>query len=103
MRFSIALCSIATTLTKTSRADLPKAAKVKIQSLTGTPIQMFEVEVISDGENVTFGKTATQSSTFKNKKGFSASKAVDGQMDRFSRTKRNDECAWWMVDLRSAV
>ena len=64
---------------------------------------MFEVEVISSGENVALGKSATQSSTFKNKKGFSASKAVDGQMDRFSHTDRNDECAWWTVDLGSAV
>ena len=64
---------------------------------------MFEVEVISNGENVALGKSATQSSTFKNKKGFSASKAVDGQMGRFSHTERNDECAWWMVDIGSSV
>ena len=58
---------------------------------------------MSNNQNIALGKSASQSSNFNNKKRFSASKAVDGQTNSFSHTSRNDECAWWMVDLGSSV
>ena len=64
---------------------------------------MFEIEVISNGQNIARGKSATQTSNFKDKKTFGALKAIDGQMNSFSHTNRDDECAWWMVDLGSSV
>jgi hypothetical protein len=50
-----------------SEGCFPLAKKVKVQSLTGVPLQMFEVQVISSGSNVAIDKDATQSSDFKGK------------------------------------
>lgn len=72
---------------------------MKMQSITGDPIHVFEVEVYSSGKNVAKNKSATQSSTLKT---FSAALAVDGNPRTFSHT--NDTmCSWWEVDLGGLV
>lgn len=84
--------------------------RVKLhQSLTGKPIQVFELQVISSGgSNVAIGKTATQSSTLnassKSRKSakislrnFNAANAVDGNLTTFSHT--DDANAWLEIDL----
>jgi hypothetical protein len=85
--------------TNSPSSCFPKASKVKLQSLTGVPIQMFEVQVISTGLNVAIGKDATQSSDFKGKAMFAASKAVDDNKNSFSHTGRSECGIWWEVDL----
>lgn len=61
---------------------------------------MFEFQAFTDsGEEVAQGKTATQSSTFKNNSKFAASQAVDGDISTFSHT---DNAATWEVDLAQA-
>lgn len=77
----------------------PKASRVKLQSLTGALIHVFEVQVYSSGNNVASGKVASQSSTFKNKTEFGAQKAVDGNRVTFSHTAVDDYVPWWEVDL----
>ncbi len=74
--------------------------KVKLQSVTGAPIQVFEVKVYSSGNNVAENKTARQSSTFKGNPRFGANRAVDGNENTFSHTVASRECSpWWEVDL----
>jgi hypothetical protein len=60
---------------------------------------MFEVQVISSGSNVAIGKVATQSSDFKGKAMFAASKAVDDNKNSFSHTDRSECGVWWEVNL----
>jgi hypothetical protein len=60
---------------------------------------MFELQVISAGLNVAVGKDATQSSDFKGKAMFAASKAVDDKVNSFSHTGRSECGVWWEVDL----
>lgn len=72
------------------------ARNVKLQSHTSLPIQVFEVEVYSAGNNVAAGKTATQSTTNPN---FPAGNAVDRGLTTFSHTAVGDKVAWWKVDL----
>jgi hypothetical protein len=75
------------------------ANKVRIESTTGQQIQVFEVEVYPhlSWDNVAQGKSASQSSTLKNRNKFAASRAVDGNFNTFSHT--SDQSAWWQVDL----
>jgi hypothetical protein len=63
---------------------------------------MFELQVISTGVNVAFGKDATQSSDFKGKAMFAASKAVDDNENSFSHTGRSECGVWWEVDLEDS-
>jgi hypothetical protein len=63
---------------------------------------MFEVQVFSLGSNVAIGKDATQSSDFKGKAMFAASKAVDDNKNSFSHTGRSECGVWWEVDLRAS-
>jgi hypothetical protein len=60
---------------------------------------MFELQVISTGSNVAIGKDAIQSSDFKGKAMFAASKAVDDKENSFSHTGRSECGVWWEVDL----
>lgn len=76
----------------------PTASKVKIQSTTRNTIQLNEVEVLSGGTNVVYGKTATQGSTFRNEMRFSALKAIDRDMTTFSHAAHNG-CGWLEIDL----
>lgn len=73
----------------------PKAQIIKINSITGKPLNMFEFQVFSGGLNVAQGKAATQSSTLKS---FSASLAVDGDYSSFSHTEL-EESSWFKLDL----
>ena len=49
-----------------SQVCFHKGQKIKIEATTNDAIQVFEVEVLSENTNVALGKTATQSSIFKN-------------------------------------
>jgi len=81
-------------------ACYPSAQKVKLQSITGDPIQVFEVKVNSSGVNVAESKTAKQSSTYQGKPRFSANKAIDGNGNTFCHTAASSQCpSWWEVDL----
>ena len=59
---------------------------------------MFEVQVLSSGSNVAFGKLSSQSSLLNN---FFASLAVDGKLNTFSHTNvaTSGNPVWWQVDL----
>eukprot|EP00804_Cyclotella_cryptica_P000077 CCRYP_013734-RC/>CCRYP_013734-RC protein AED:0.05 eAED:0.05 QI:386/1/1/1/0.62/0.55/9/209/1800 len=76
--------------------QLPRAREVKLHSITGNPIQVFEVEIYSSGVNIARGKTATQSSTLNS---LVASNAVDGNSGTFSHTTNSSPYSWWQVDL----
>lgn len=59
---------------------------------------MFEFHAYTDsGEEVAQGKTATQSSNYRNDIKFAASHALDGDISTFSHTY--DAAATWKVDL----
>lgn len=75
-------------------ACYPNAMKLKLESTTGQPIQLFEIEAISAGVNVAKNAGATQSTTFEQ---FYASNAVDNDSATFSHT--NDDSPWLEVDL----
>lgn len=78
------------------------AQKVKIESTTGQPIQVFEIQTISAGLNVALRKSASQSSTLKS---FEASRAVDGGLSSssFSHTDPSDSSPWLQVDLGEMI
>jgi hypothetical protein len=73
--------------------------KVKLQSTTGEFIQLFELEVYSNGANVAVSGFATQSSTFNSNTKFAASKAIDGDNATFSHTAAADTDAFLEVNL----
>lgn len=78
---------------------VPKARYLKLHSITGSPIHVFEIEVYStEGINVALGKPATQSSSLNS---FIASNAVDGNTQSFMHT--NDSSPMWGVDLGSLI
>jgi len=72
----------------------PCASILKLTSITGAPIQVFEVEVYSSGINVAQNKLAVQSSAFRT---YVAAKAVDGNNSTFSHTVGGTSS--WKVDL----
>lgn len=76
----------------------PNAHRVKIQSNTKWPIQVFEVSVMSGGSNVAQGKSATQGSTWNDKPWMAASSAIDGNNSTFSHTGMNG-CDWLEINL----
>jgi hypothetical protein len=59
---------------------------------------MFEVRVISSGNNIATGKSSSQSSTLHN---YTSSLAIDGQNNTFSHTNiaTHGSPVWWKVDL----
>jgi hypothetical protein len=67
------------------------------------PIQVFEVEVFSNGANVALGKAASQSSTYRQNPRFPATKATDGTVDvrtEFTHTDHTVEKFGWLeIDL----
>lgn len=74
---------------------------MKIQSITGNPINVFEVKVYSSGFNIAESKTADQSSTFnEDNPRFGPENAVDSNENTFSHTNAYNKCSsWWEVDL----
>ncbi|KAL3803492.1 hypothetical protein HJC23_014040 [Cyclotella cryptica] len=86
-------------IASTNSSCLPQARKVKLQSLTGAAIQVFEVNVYSTSSDVAAGKFTTQSSVYNDMARFAADKAVDGKSYTFSHTKGADKVSWWEVDL----
>ena len=68
---------------------------MKLNSITGKQLNMFEVKVLSYGENIARDKMAIQSSTLKDTT--DASKSVDGDETTFSHT--NDVNPFWEVNL----
>ena len=78
----------------------PMARYVKImQNNTLEQLQMFEVQVFSNGSNVAVGMPTDQSSTLVDEFGVAhiSSMAVDDDMVTFSSTDCSDP--WWIVDL----
>ena len=69
---------------------------MKIEATLSNNINIFELMVFSSGTNIAEGKSATQSSNWKN---LVASRAVDGRMNTFSHTA--DSSPWIEVDLGS--
>jgi len=83
-----------------SQVCFQKGQKLKIEATTHHAIQVFEVLVLSENTNVALGKTATQSSIFRNNDDkFGAKNAVDGDLDTYVHTEYKS--AWWMVDLKA--
>eukprot|EP00956_Cyclotella_meneghiniana_P003684 scaffold4474_cov66-Cyclotella_meneghiniana.AAC.4 len=82
---------------------LPSASKVKIQTLPGQHLQLFDVQVYSSssGSNLAFGKSAGQSTTLED--GTIASNAIDEDEYSFSLTRNDDPHSWWegytLVDM----
>ena len=66
-----------------------------MNSTTGQPIQIFELQVFSSGINIALTGKATQSSSWSS--GTVASKAIDGSSTTFSHT--NDPDAFLAVDF----
>ncbi len=85
------------TSTRSLASCHPEARKVKIDSITGEQIQMFEVQILSsDDVNIALNKAASQSSTLGTN---AAHFSVDGDLTTFSHT--DDDNASWEVDLGS--
>jgi hypothetical protein len=84
---------------------LPMARKVKLHQTSGSPIQIFELEVFSSStsNNIAVGKTATRSSTFVSSSGikFEDSNSVDGNPSTFSHTTGSQ--SWLEVDLEEST
>ncbi|KAL7474149.1 hypothetical protein ACHAW6_000142 [Cyclotella cf. meneghiniana] len=79
----------------------PNASEVRLLSITGQQLHMFEVQIFSAGRNVAMGKVATQSSTLgKN----DPTKAVDGNVNTFSHTNEigSLNVPWWVVNLNGS-
>ena len=71
------------------------ARTIRIESATGEPLQLYEVQVFSSETNVALGGAASQSSDYGID--YVASNAIDGNSSSFSLTKGSD--AYWEVDL----
>ena len=82
----------------TNSFRLPSANKIKLQSTSGNPVHIFELEVYSSNLNIAPGKSVTQSSTFNDKDKFSAGMAADGDLKTFSHTK-SGSFEWWEIDF----
>ena len=59
--------------------------KIRLESTTRSPIQVFEIETLSSNVNVALQGTATQSSDWSYR--FPASNAIDGDENTFSHTQ----------------
>ena len=81
-----------------------KAAAVRVESRTGQPLSLAEVEVWSGGQNVARFGQATQSSNYHGDDTM-AVRAIDGNNNggynngSVSHTAMTDTKAWWQVDL----
>lgn len=84
----------------TSPAQLPEVKSVRVHAVTGNPLQFFELRVISNGVNVAFNGTASQSSTLGS---LYASNAIDGNLNSFSHTTNENLFSWWQLDLATEV
>lgn len=82
-----------------SSANLPIVKSIRLHSVTGKPINMFEFEIYSNGVNVALGGQASQSSTLN---WFNAAKAIDGNKGSLSHTTSNEAFSWWMIELAEA-
>ena len=77
------------------------AKSVKIQSTTSNPMHMFEVQVLSNGNNVALEGTSSQSSTFMNADKYAASRANDGNNSTFCHTNSQPD-SWWEIELKDS-
>eukprot|EP00956_Cyclotella_meneghiniana_P006402 scaffold8389_cov24-Cyclotella_meneghiniana.AAC.2 len=72
--------------------------KIKITSITGEYLHMFEVQAWAGDVNIALNKSTSQGSDFNDNPGkFGAFNAVDGDAATFSHTA--GDCVWWEVDL----
>eukprot|EP00956_Cyclotella_meneghiniana_P039463 scaffold172234_cov78-Cyclotella_meneghiniana.AAC.1 len=73
-----------------------EARKVKIELASGEILNLFEVRVLSSGNEIATNKVASQSSTLQdNISKYGAGRAVDGLMNTFSHTKAQNGLVWW--------
>ena len=100
VKITLAPTSAAPTHAPTERKPdecYPNARFVKLESTTTNPIQIFELEILSDGDNVASDATALHSDTFR---GNDASNAIDGDYDTYSHTNNDPDGAKWLeIDL----
>lgn len=75
------------------------AKTIKLESTTGSAIQMFEVQLFSNGVNIAHEGLASQSSTLKTR---TADAAVDENVSSFSHTALDDNNAWWTLEFKEA-
>ena len=71
--------------------------KIKLGSMTGESIHIFELLAYSSGSNVAPLGSASQSSTLNNNPNFAASKAIDGSNTTFSHTANVN--SWLKIDF----
>ena len=71
--------------------------KIKLESTTQKPIQIFEFKAYSSGVNIAVLGSAVQSSSLNDNIRFRASLAIDGINSTFSHTKAWG--AWLEIDL----
>eukprot|EP00804_Cyclotella_cryptica_P007675 CCRYP_001308-RA/>CCRYP_001308-RA protein AED:0.08 eAED:0.08 QI:258/1/1/1/0.37/0.33/9/235/705 len=71
--------------------------KMKLESTTEEPIQIFEFQAYSSGTNVALLGSSTQSSLLNGNSRFKSSNAIDGNNATFSHTAASN--AWLQVDL----
>lgn len=83
-------------------SDAVSAKRVKIQSMSSDPVHMFEVQVLSNGNDVALEGTSSQSSTFRNADKFAASQANDGKNSTFCHTDAKPN-SWWEIELKESV
>ena len=75
------------------------AKKIKLESTTEEPLQIFELEAYSSGINVAIDGSAEQSSTLQDSQKFVASNAIDGNNMSFSHTTPGEILAYLEIDL----
>jgi hypothetical protein len=85
----------------TVQGCLPNARKVKIEASPGQYLQLHTVQVFSSssGSCLAVGKETSQSSTLEDST--PALNAISRDRYSFSFTAKNDENAWWQLDLGS--
>ena len=84
-----------------TQADSCVVKKMKFESTTQQPIQIFEFQAYSAGVNVAALGSAMQSSLFNDNERFTASKAIDGMSSTFSHTKSLH--SWLEIDLTAPL
>jgi hypothetical protein len=93
---------VASTASPTHNLSEYVAKKVKIQSANTSVLHMFEVLVMSNGNNVALNGVSSQSSTFRNAARFASSQAIDENNSTFSHTAEEIN-SWWQVELQSSL
>jgi hypothetical protein len=81
-----------------SNLSIFSANRVRLESTTDMPLQMFEFQILSSGQNVALTGAATQSSMYRNMDKMAASKSIDNLNTTFSHTELGAN-QYWEVTL----